>query len=201
MHILHCYSICHRGPSIVGQQTIIVNSWHDHSGDNKPFIYFRLLNGIETGSECTFAGCADTFEGQGRRVKPVKPVVENPVDPEVDSDHSSASRSTAASVSEQFLDATIIPTISAFLHSSPGGVLSSSSGSAQAPAPARLLDAVNGPTQLFSVVAQKNKTTFVLTDDAKAVFQLLTGPVYVISIYGLKRLGKSTHLSFFVREW
>ena len=78
---------------------------------------------------------------------------------------------------------------------------SSSVGSGQAPAAP--LAAVNGPTELFSVVedSANDKTRFELTDSAKAVFQQLTGPVYVVGIHGEGRLGKSTNLSFFVREW
>ena len=87
---------------------------------------------------------------------------------------------------------------SAFLQS---GVFSSSVGVSQAqtdPLPAAI-----APTQLYSVREDQTneKTIFELTDSAKDVFQKLTGPVYVVGIHGRARMGKSTNLSFFVREW
>ena len=64
------------------------------------------------------------------------------------------------------------------------------------------LAAVNGPTELLSVKDDNNGgSSFELTDSAKAIFQQLTGPVYVVGMLGNVQEGKSTNLSFFVREW
>lgn len=64
--------------------------------------------------------------------------------------------------------------------------------------PAGPLSAVNGPTKLFDVAANGQ---FHLADEARAVFQQIAGPVYVVVLHGKKRTGNSTLLSFFVREW
>ena len=60
------------------------------------------------------------------------------------------------------------------------------------------------PTQMFTVTenAILGTSTFDLTDDAKSVFSQLSGPVYVVSMSGIQqKLGRSTLLSLFVREW
>lgn len=63
---------------------------------------FRLWNGIETGSEWTSAGLADTFEGQGQRAA-ANIAEENAGgdDSEVHSEHSTASGSTETSGSAE----------------------------------------------------------------------------------------------------
>ena len=56
----------------------------------------------------------------------------------------------------------------------------------------------NGPTQLAWIV----NDSFRLTTDAQSVFQQLgPGPVYIVALHGIARSGKSTLLSYFVREW
>ena len=89
---------------------------------------------------------------------------------------------------------------------SQSGVLSSSPSSfvGSVQAPKGPLSAVNRPIPLVDVVedsADSTKTTFVLTAQAKAIFRQLTGPVYVVTLHGHVRTGKSTLLSFFVRQW
>ena len=58
---------------------------------------------------------------------------------------------------------------------------------------------MNGPTKLVDVDDPRGRLE--LSDDAKAIFQQLTGPVYVVVLFGSGRFGKSTLLSLFVREW
>ena len=61
------------------------------------------------------------------------------------------------------------------------------------------LPAVTGPTKFIEVDDVRGRLE--LSDDARAVFQQLVGPVYVVVLHGQERSGKSTLLSLFVREW
>ena len=66
--------------------------------------------------------------------------------------------------------------------------------------PSAAFPAVNGPTKLIEVDDVEGRLE--LSDDARAVFQQLVGPVYVVVLHGDNSMaGKSTLLSLFVREW
>lgn len=71
---------------------------------------------------------------------------------------------------------------------------------------ANTVAALLGPHELISLVEDSahKQTHLELSDSAKAVFQQLTGPVYVVAMHEWTRsssCGKSTNLTFFVREW
>lgn len=89
-----------------------------------------------------------------------------------------------------FLNRTLLRTIASLaLSTTPASSILSSTA----------FPAVNGPTKLVDVDDPRGRLE--LSDDAKTVFQQLTGPVYVVVLFGSGRFGKSTLLSLFVREW
>ena len=93
-----------------------------------------------------------------------------------------------------------LQTASAVASSSSTGASGSSSSTSARAGP---IAVPNGPTQLLVVKedTQGGTSTFEMTAEARTLLNGLTGPTYIISQIGMSRLGKSTLLSLFVREW